>query len=51
MSFLLTDKEIFTLILTSFPTIILLVSYFIYFKKRGIDQFTFSKIFLGGILM
>jgi RsiW-degrading membrane proteinase PrsW (M82 family) len=51
MNFLLTDKEIFTLILTSFPAIILISSYFIYFKKRGIDQLTFSKVFLGGILI
>jgi len=51
MNFLLTDKEIFTLILTSFPAIILISSYFIYFKKKGIDQLTFSKVFLGGILI
>jgi len=51
MNFLLTDKEIFTLILTSFPAIILLFSYFIYFKKRGIDQLTFSKVFLAGLLI
>lgn len=51
MNFLLTDKEIFTLILTSFPTIILLFSYFFYFKKRGINQLTFSKVFLAGLLI
>jgi hypothetical protein len=51
MNFLLTDKEVFTLFLTSFPAIILLSSYFIYFKKKGIDQLTFSKVFLAGILI
>ena len=51
MNFLLTDKEIFTLILTSFPTIILLFSYYFYFKKRGINQLTFSKVFLAGLLI
>jgi len=51
MQFLLTDQEIFTLILTSFPAIILFFSYFVYFKKKDVDQITFSKVFLGGILI